>query len=93
MTTSQTLEAIEAEFRDKQLCFCSICEMMNDGRAFEVLKSSLLRALSTAREGTKRERDIPKLGSENQDTYVAYAHGYNDCREETDRAWDELLKV
>lgn len=37
------------------------------------------------------EKDIAKLGSENQEIYQAYEKGFNDCREQTLQKLGEIL--
>jgi len=43
---------------------------------------TLIDSVLDRAEACVPEKDKPKLGSENQDSYVQYAYGFNDCREE-----------
>ncbi len=102
MNLPQTLEAIEAEFEKKIVEEFAVrigCDYTGDS-AFECnflrkeclafLKSSLLRALSTAREGTRGKRK-PEFSFNGGSGEVDNVVGYNEALAEVENKWTTLL--
>jgi hypothetical protein len=95
MTNPSFIEAKKAEVRKKWNVLFAGKLIPNDPfiteEVVERFLDETLESFFSEIEGrVVPEEDKPKLGSENQDTYVAFAHGFNDCRAEVKANFQHL---